>query len=383
MATLYPVVSGGVLGDIFVVIVICLARAGGGSDGVDVVCLRFHGRGSVKASTRRFHRFNPRPKTQRTMKGSHLVAALLAACTINLQSSAQADSFGTGSNQFTVDFVEIGNTTNTNSSLGYGAVPYQYRMGKYEISQLQVTKATLLGMANVSAGAWSNNRPAANVTWYEAAAFVNFLNTNSGRTAAYALTFSNSQWSMALQSSSNAWTLGGTNLYRNKNSFYFLPSENEWFKSAYYNPSNSTYYIYPLGSNSAPTAIGTNGGTTAGTAVFAPSIFQIPAGPAEVERAGGLTPYGVMGGAANVWDWVESAFDGTNSTGGENRTFRGAAYSQLGILINSSYRQSVAPGTSAADMGFRVASVPEPSTYALFLLGAGAAYLWKRRKRSL
>jgi hypothetical protein len=30
MGTLYPVVSGGVSGDIFVVIVICLARAGGG-----------------------------------------------------------------------------------------------------------------------------------------------------------------------------------------------------------------------------------------------------------------------------------------------------------------------------------------------------------------
>ena len=312
-----------------------------------------------------------------------VTASLFVAVTIIVQSSAQADTFGTGSNQFTVDFVEIGNTTNTNSSLGYGAVPYQYRMGKYEISQLQVTKATLLGLAGVSTTASSSNRPAASATWYEAAAFVNFLNTNSGKTAAYNLTLSNTTWSMNLQATNQAWTLGGTNLYRNKDAFYFLPSENEWFKSAYYNPSNSTYYIYPLGSNSAPTAIGTNGGTTAGTAVFAPSIFQIPAGPAEVERAGGLTPYGVMGGAANVWDWVESAFDGTNSTGGENRTFRGAAYSQLGILINSSYRQSVAPDTSAADMGFRVASVPEPSTYALFLLGAGAAYFWKRRKRSL
>ena len=315
------------------------------------------------------------------MKRSHLVAALLAACTINFQSSAQADTFGTGSNQFTVDFVEIGNTSNTNSSLGYGAVPYAYRMGKYEISQLQVTKATLLGMANVSAGAWSNNRPAGSVNWYEAAAFVNFLNTNSGRTAAYNLAWSGSAWSMTLQAASNAWTLGGTNLYRNKNSFYFLPSEDEWFKSAYYNPSNSTYYTYPLGSNSAPTVIGNGGGTTAGTAVYAQTIF--PAGPAEVERAGGLTPYGVMGGAANVWDWVESSFDGANTNASANRTFRGGAYAQQSPLILSSYRQSVAPTIGNTDMGFRVASVPEPSTYALFLLGAGAAYFWQRRKRSL
>jgi len=53
------------------------------------------------------------------MKRSHLVAALLAAFTINFQSSAQADTFGAGtSNQFIVDFVNVGNTTNTNSSLG-------------------------------------------------------------------------------------------------------------------------------------------------------------------------------------------------------------------------------------------------------------------------
>jgi sulfatase modifying factor 1 len=316
------------------------------------------------------------------MKRSHLVAALLAAFTINFQSSAQADTFGAGtSNQFTVDFVEIGNTTNTNSSLGYGAVPYAYRMGKYEISQLKVTKATLLGLAGVSTTASSSNRPAASVTWYEAAAFVNFLNTNSGKTAAYNLTLSNTTWSMNLQATNQAWTLGGTNLYRNKDAFYFLPSENEWFKSAYYNPSNSTYYTYPLGSNSAPSQLGNQGGTNPGSAVYLPNIFE--PGPAEAERAGGLSPYGAMGLAGNVWDWVESAFDGTNNSGSENRTFRGGVYGQLAGNIVSSYRQSVAPTTGTADMGFRVASIPEPSTYALFLLGAGAAYLWKRRKRSL
>ena len=310
-----------------------------------------------------------------------VTASLFVAVTLIVQSSAQADTFGTGSNQFTVDFVEIGNTTNTNSSLGYGAVPYQYRMGKYEISQLQVTKATLLGLAGVSTTASSSNRPAASATWYEAAAFVNFLNTNSGKTAAYNLTLSNTTWSMNLQATNQAWTLGGTNLYRNKDAFYFLPSENEWFKSAYYNPSNSTYYTYPLGSNSAPSQLGNQGGTNPGSAVYVPNIFQ--GGPAEVERAGGLSPYGAMGLPGNVWDWCESAFDGTNNSGSENRIFRGGVYGQGANLIVSSYRQSVDPAIGNADMGFRVASVPEPSTYALFLLGAGAAYFWKRRKRSL
>ena len=50
MATLYPVVSGGVLGDIFVVIVICLARACGG--GVMVLMLFASGSTAVDLSRR-------------------------------------------------------------------------------------------------------------------------------------------------------------------------------------------------------------------------------------------------------------------------------------------------------------------------------------------
>jgi formylglycine-generating enzyme required for sulfatase activity len=306
-----------------------------------------------------------------------VAASLFIAATLIVHSSAQSDTFGTGSNQFTLDFVNVGNTANTNSSLGYGAVPYEYRIGKYEISQHQVTKATQLGLTGVSTTASSTNRPAASATWYEAAAFVNFLNTNSGKTAAYNLSLSGSTWSMTLQAANQAWTLGGTNLYRNKDAFYFLPSENEWFKAAYYNPTNTTYYTYPLGSNSAPSQLGNLGGTNPGTAVYLANIFQ--PGPAEIERAGGLSPYGAMGLAGNAWDWVESSFDGANTNASADRTFRGAAAGRPAGNMISSYRQSVAPTIGNDDMGFRVASVPEPSTYVLVLLGAGAIYLWKRR----
>ena len=149
------------------------------------------------------------------MKRSHLVAALLAAFTLSIQPSAQADTFGTSGNEFTIDFVGVGNTGNAADTTTYGAVPYEYRASTYEISQDAITKATASGMANVTAGRWTGNQPAALIDWYEAAAFVNFLNTNSGKTAAYNLTFT-TNWSMALWSSGQAWTAGGTNLYRNK-----------------------------------------------------------------------------------------------------------------------------------------------------------------------
>ena len=310
---------------------------------------------------------------------SPYVALVYAAFTLMTQLSAQADTFGGGTtNEFTIDFVNIGNTGNAADTTGYGAVPYEYRASTYEITQNAITKATASGMANVSAGAWSNNQPAATISWYEAAAFVNFLNTNSGKTAAYNLAWSGTAWSMTLQSSSNAWTLGGTNLYRNKDAYYFLPSENEWYKAAYYNRTN--YFLYPTASSSVPTAV-TNG-TSAGTAVFAGNGVS-PAQPAVVTNSGGLSTYGTMGQGGNLREWTESATDGLYNNANANRAMRGGYYPALAGTLASTNRDTFDPFLVNTSFGFRVASVPEPSTYALLLLGAGAMYLWKRRRDSL
>ena len=304
------------------------------------------------------------------------VALVCAAFTLMTQLSAQADTFGTSGNEFTIDFVDIGNAGNAADTTTYGAVPYEYRMGKNEISQLQITKATQIGMAHVSAGAWTGSQPAADITWYEAAAFVNFLNTNSGRTAAYNLTFSGS-WSMAVWSSEQAWTAGGTNLYRNKDAFYFLPSENEWYKAAYYNAAGTNYFLYPTGSDTAPTAVAS--GTNASSAVYNNATPV----PATVNSAGGLSPYGTMGQGGNVWEWNESAFNGTNSSSSEFRAIRGGYWGATEGGVSSSYRFDLGPADGGNDLGFRVASVPEPSTYALLLMTGAGWLLWKRRKTSL
>ena len=308
------------------------------------------------------------------MKRSLLVAALLAAFTLTIPPSARADTFGGGtSNQFTGDFVSISQANNTADTTGYGAVPYDYRAGTYEISQLQITKATQIGMANVSAGAWTGSQPAANISWYEAAAFVNFLNTNSGKTAAYILTWSGTAWSMTLQSS-NAWSLGGTNLCRNKDVFYFLPSDNEWCKAAYYNAAGTNYFPYPTASSKAPTAVAS--GTNARSAVYnlAASV------PAIVDIAGGLSPYGAMGQGGNVFEMMESAFARTNSSPSEDRAFRGGFWSSSEFNLRSSVRDGGGPTLEDSVIGFRVASVPEPSTYALLLMTA-AGVLWMTRSQ--
>jgi formylglycine-generating enzyme required for sulfatase activity len=302
-------------------------------------------------------------------------AFVFAAFSLMPQISAQADTFGTSGNEFTIDFVNIGNAGNAADTTSYGAVPYEYRAGVNEISQNAITKATASGMASVTAGAWTGNQPAANITWYEAAAFVNWLNTSTGKTAAYNLTFSGS-WSMALWSSEQAWTAGGTNLYRNKDAFYFLPSENEWYKAAYFNPGGSNYFLYPTASSSVPTPVAS--GTNTGSAVY--NGFSAPA---IVNSAGGLSPYGTMGQGGNAWEWNESAFDGANNSSSEPRTVRGGFWVDTEINLRSSIRANFGPTGEGSGYGFRVASVPEPSTYALLLMAGAGWLLWRRRKASL
>ena len=311
-------------------------------------------------------------------------AAFVLAFALLSPAPSRADTFGSGSNSFEISFVQISQTNNaTDPASGnrYGAVPYEYRAGIYEITESMITKATASGLVGVTAGAWTNqNQPAGNLNWFEAAAFVNFLNTNSGKTAAYNLAWDGSTWSMTLQNPTNAWTLGGTNLYRNKNAYYFLPSENEWYKAAYYNAAGTNYFLYPTASSTVPTAV-TNG-TNSGTAVFIGNTVS-PVQPAVVTLAGALSAYGTMGQGGNLREWTESATDGLYNNANAFRAMRGGYYNSIAGTLASTNRDTFNPFIVNNTFGFRVASVPEPSTYALLLLGAGAMYLWKRRRDSL
>jgi len=93
-------------------------------------------------------------------KSIRLAVVLFAAFTLNIQPAAQADTFGTSGNAFTINFASIGNAGNAaDTTTSYGAVPYEYRMGEWEISQNFITKATASGMAtNKETLCWSRSR---------------------------------------------------------------------------------------------------------------------------------------------------------------------------------------------------------------------------------
>ena len=169
------------------------------------------------------------------------IFAILTLSSISAQAQTiTTETFGIGANQFSIDFVEIGNPGNEADTTGYpnpvGRVDYVYNLGKYEISRDMIIKANAAGGLGItlqdmtSYGGNGANRPATGISWYEAARFGNWLNTSRGYQAAYLFTTSGVNDNISPWSSVRA---SGANLFRHKNAHYFLPSLDEWYKAAY------------------------------------------------------------------------------------------------------------------------------------------------------
>jgi hypothetical protein len=319
----------------------------------------------------------------------------MIAGTAYAPSFAAVVSFGSGGNTFSMDFVTIGNAGNAADTTGApnpaGAVGYEYGIGKFEVSRAMVDAYNLnsgvvaITLADMTFfGGNGANRPAAGISWNEAARFVNWLNTSTGGSAAYKFTTLGVNDNIALWTASDTLDYEATNPYRSKRATYVLPSFNEWYKAAYYNPTNSTYYDYANGSDTAPGAVAS--GTADNTAVYNQSFGQ---GPADVNLAGGLSPYGVMGLGGNVYEWEESSFDLANSSGSSSRGFRGGSWYDNSSFLSSSSRLNFIPSFESLDIGFRVASlsssaaaVPEPSMMVIgTLFGIGGLMAKRRMKK--
>lgn len=277
---------------------------------------------------------------------------------------ARADVFGGGAIAFEIEFVTIGQPRNALDATGNpssaGSVNYSYRMGKYEISERVIEKASSLGGLGITKDARGPDKPATNVDWFEAARFVNWLNTSTGHAAAYKF---DSGGAFELWSPADVG-YQAENRYRNRFAKYFLPSTDEWYKAAYYDPVTARYYDYPTGSDSLPDGLDFVGDPNF-DAVFAEerSIDE----PNDIFDAGLVGPYGTVGQGGNVYEWEETDYDLVN----DNmyvRGLRGGAFrgSVGGLALSSSLRTYDPPWIGDSHVGFRIASiVPEPTPAAI------------------
>jgi hypothetical protein len=300
------------------------------------------------------------------MRLARLVPVLVVSCSLfaPLGNIICGDTFGSDpNNTFEIEFVPIGQPGNPPYSIENpaGAVPYNYRIGKYEISEQMIDKANALGGLGITKDTRGPNKPATSVTWFEVARFVNWLNTDAGYPVAYKFdALGNFQlWDP------NDPGYDATNLYRNKRARYVLPSIHEWHKAAYYDPDAGVWYDYPTGSSSVPDGIDFPGDPNFDAVFFDGGSNPQPN---DVTNVGLLSPFGTAGQGGNVREWEETAFDRINDDPADHRHVQGGSLNDSAnglAAFNSGVGTN--PALDSPIIGFRVALVPEPG--ALLLVG--------------
>ena len=159
---------------------------------------------------------------------------------------------------------------------------------------------------------------------------------------------------------------------RNSGATYVIPSENEWYKAAYYNPSNSSYWLYPTQSNTAPGNAMPDTGNNANINEADPTNYLTPVGDFSASPG----PFGTFDMGGDLFQWNETAVSSSY------RGSRGGYWGSNSEYLVSFDRNYDNPTGEYYGVGFRVASVPEPATIALLLASAACllGYGWRRRK---
>lgn len=280
----------------------------------------------------------------------------------------------------------------------YGAVAYEYSIAKTELTNAQYVDflnavaatdpyglyhasmgSTLRGgiVRSGSSGSYTysvkmgtynySERPVNYVSVYDSMRYVNWLNNGANGAA---------------NTESGAYTLlGGTatpsnalTITRTEGALYYVPTLDEWYKSAYYKGggTDAGYWLYATGSDTLPTASAPS--ATANTANYNsatgnPDVMPVGSYPTSASA------YGTFDQNGNVWEW-------TDFHSGLNYGQFGGGWGSSSVTLPATRAVSLGdPGSyEDASLGFRIiAMVPEPSTYALLTAGLGALLLFRRR----
>jgi hypothetical protein len=290
-----------------------------------------------------------------------------------------------------IDWVFVGNPSNAcdpQSQGCFGSVASPYRIGKYEVTNAQYAEflsakaaSDPLDLYNTSMGTGSGgimrsgspgsytyspsagreDWPVNYVSFYDGLRFANWLHNGQGggdtETGAYTLL------------GGTPTPSNGTTVTRNVGAAVFIANEDEWYKAAYYDPGSASYFDYPAGTDTQtvcalPTAIPNRANCNN-------AVLQLTTAGS---YTGSASPHGTFDQGGNVWEWNEAIITGA-------RGLRGGSYFfVIPVDLAASSRLGHVPTDHNNAVGFRVASIPEPSTGLLVLTGlAGLAALRKKR----
>ena len=312
-----------------------------------------------------------------------------------------------------IEWVTVGDPGNTadTAPAGFGAVAASFQIMKYEFTNQQYTDfltsvaaTDIYSLYNTnmgsnarggisrsgSSGSYSysaktnmGDKPVNYVSWFDAARVSNWLmngalSSSSTETGAYTL---------------DGGQTTGTAPAVNSGATFYVPTEDQWYKAAYYKGggTNSGYWNDATQSDSAPTAV-TAGSTGIGSAGSTGNFANYNAAASWNGRTGNVTTVGTNGGASayGAFDMSGNVFEWNDLTGaaGSSRGQRGGAWNSVGEFdLSSSSGGPNLPSEESNFIGFRLASpvvVPEPSTYAMALAGlaCGGYSILRRRKRA-
>ncbi len=327
----------------------------------------------------------------------------------------------------TMEMVTVGDAgnapdpLNTNAVPGIGSVDYVYQIGKFEVRNSEyveflnaVAATDTYGLYNASmatdarggiiqsgsSGSFTysvksgyENMPVVYVSFYDAVRFANWLENGQPTDAQVAGATETGSYTLFTDGSTT------TNVSaRSANATWVIPTENEWYKAAYYDPTASgttNYWLYPTRSDSIPNSRPPNG-TDANSANFyrndgAPGDFlndghAVTGSPSFEDTTNYLTDvgsyvladsyFGTFDQGGNVSEWNDGVFSEPH------RVFRGSHWDNGEFFMQSSIRNGRLPTYATSAVGFRVAFIPEPSCIAVALgVAALAACVCRQRRR--